>query len=33
VYTHCHYIHEWFLTDEKEASFFWIRPDESAGER
>jgi len=33
VYTHCHYINEWFITDEKEASFFWVRPDESEGER
>ena len=25
VYTHCHYIDEWFITDEKEASFFWVK--------
>ena len=25
VYTHVHGIHEWFLTDEKEASFFWVK--------
>jgi len=26
VYTHVHGIHEWFITDEKEASFFWVKP-------
>lgn len=26
VYTHTHGIHEWFITDEKEASFFWVKP-------
>jgi glycosyltransferase involved in cell wall biosynthesis len=25
VYTHCHYVGEWFITDEKEASFFWVK--------
>lgn len=25
VYTHVHGIHEWFITDEKEASFFWVK--------
>lgn len=25
VYTHVHGIHEWFVTDEKEASFFWVK--------
>jgi hypothetical protein len=28
VYTHVHGIHEWFITDEKEASLCWVRPDE-----
>jgi predicted O-methyltransferase YrrM len=32
VYTHVHAIHEWFITDEKEASFFWVKPDESGTE-
>ena len=27
VYTHCNYISEWFITDEKEASFFWVKPE------
>ena len=27
VYTHCHYINEWFITDEKEASFFFVKPE------
>ena len=26
VYTHNHYINEWYITDEKEASFFWVKP-------
>ena len=25
VYTHVHGIQEWFITDEKEASFFWVK--------
>jgi predicted O-methyltransferase YrrM len=25
VYTLVHGIHEWFITDEKEASFFWVK--------
>lgn len=25
TYTHVHGIHEWFITDEKEASFFWVK--------
>jgi len=25
AYTHAHGIHEWFLTDEKTATFFWLK--------
>jgi predicted O-methyltransferase YrrM len=25
AYTQAHRVHEWFLTDEKEASFFWVK--------
>jgi len=25
AYTHAHQITEWFITDEKEASFFWVK--------
>ena len=25
TYTHAHYINEWFITDEKEPSFFWVK--------
>jgi len=32
VYTHVHGIHEWFITDEKEASFFWVKSDERGTE-
>ena len=28
LYTQMHRIDPWFLTDEKEASFFWAKPDE-----
>lgn len=28
VYTNCHYVNEWFITDEKEASFFWVKQSE-----
>lgn len=27
VFTYNHDIREWFITDEKEASFFWVKPD------
>jgi hypothetical protein len=27
AYTHAHQIHEWFITDEKETTFFWARPE------
>lgn len=26
VYTHCHQVHEWFVCDEREVSFFWAKP-------
>jgi len=26
VYTHAHGIHEWVITDEREASWFWVKP-------
>lgn len=26
TYTHCHQIHEFFLCDEREISFFWVKP-------
>ena len=26
AYTHAHRIHEWFVTDEKRPSFFWVKP-------
>jgi predicted O-methyltransferase YrrM len=26
VYTHCHQIHNWFVCDEREVSFFWEKP-------
>jgi len=26
VYTHCHQIHDWFVCDEREVSFFWEKP-------
>lgn len=25
IYTHQHFIDMWFITDEKEASFFWVK--------
>jgi len=25
AYTYAHQINEWFVTDEKEASFFWVK--------
>lgn len=31
TYTHCHYIEEWYICDEKEASFFWVRPEDRDG--
>ena len=26
AYTHCHQIHEWYVCDEREVSFFWEKP-------
>lgn len=28
TYTHEHRIYDWYITDEKHASFFWVRPEE-----
>lgn len=26
TYTHAHNIHEWYLDDQRESSFFWVKP-------